>query len=164
MSQFKPGEIVNVRIQNARVADDDGRTVKVTYGDGRYLIPLADDTTNVTIERFAPDVQTGTVPAFPLPALDMPCDCTTEAAQKLRADEYIAWSAEELAAYEKFSADHDGEWDIHEKWKKSPTYRELIGRQPESPGEGCVECDWKQRKLTDAGRQVLDFMRVWGAK
>lgn len=54
MPTFSTGEIVNVTIKGARIAGDDGRIVKVTYGNGRYLIPLADDTTEVTIERIAP--------------------------------------------------------------------------------------------------------------
>ncbi len=65
MPTFKPGEIVNVTITDARVASDDGRTVEVTYGHGKYLIPLADDTVNVTIERTDTTPRTFAAPEEP---------------------------------------------------------------------------------------------------
>lgn len=102
--------------------------------------------------------------AITLPPLDMPCPyCTPEDAQKRMTADYNAWSAEETVAYDKFSASYQG-WSVTDAWANSTAYRELKLREPEMPGDGCGECDYKKRVLTDAGRQVLDFMRVWGAK
>ncbi|MFG1846701.1 hypothetical protein [Micromonospora carbonacea] len=108
--------------------------------------------------------QTSTVPAVTLPALDMPCPhCTPEDARKQMTADYNAWSDEETAAYEKFSASYQG-WSVTEAWESSPVYQELNLRKPELSGDGCVECDYKKRVLTDAGRQVLDFVREWAGK
>lgn len=103
--------------------------------------------------------------AFALPLLDRPCpDCTPEDAQKRKAAEYKAWSDEEQAAYEKFTAESTAQWGVAEDWMNSPIYRELKDREPEPAGVGCGECDCTQRVLTDAGRQLLAFMNTWGGK
>ncbi|MEV1013711.1 MULTISPECIES: hypothetical protein [unclassified Micromonospora] len=105
------------------------------------------------------------MPEIILPPLDMPCPhCATEEAHKRAAAEYKAWSDEEQAAYESFALTYDLSWGVADAWKNSPTYRELKDREPEPAGVGCVECDYTQRKLTDAGRQVLDFLHTWTSK
>jgi hypothetical protein len=105
------------------------------------------------------------MPEIVLPPLDKDCPhCTPEEVQKQKAAEFNAWNDEEQAAFRKFAATYTPEWGAHEAWKQTDTYYELRDREPEPAGVGCVECDWTQRVLTDAGRQVLDFVDRWRSK
>lgn len=100
--------------------------------------------------------------AITLPPLDQDCPhCTTPEAQRQRAADYMKWSKEEQDAYGAFSAAYKLPFEAHSAWKKTSAYRELMDREPDPAGVGCVECDWTKRVLTDAGRQVLDFVRRW---
>lgn len=97
-----------------------------------------------------------------LPDLDKPCpDCTPEEVQKRKAAEYQAWAAEEHEAFQRFDATYEPSWGAFDAWQSTDTYRELKDREPEPAGVGCVECDWRQRVLTEAGRQILEFLGRW---
>lgn len=98
-----------------------------------------------------------------LPELDRPCPhCTTDEAKDEREAACVAWNEAETAAYDKFVAEYSktNQWGQFEAWEQSPERREL-GYCPEPPGVGCVECDHTSRKLTDAGRELLAFMKRW---
>lgn len=103
-----------------------------------------------------------------LPPLDTDCEhCTGPAGEKAKHDNRAAWrqwDIQEQSAYDAFCAERESkgepEWMHHELWVTSPAYLTLLESQPEELADlGCVECDWTGKKITDAGRQVLDFLR-----
>lgn len=101
-----------------------------------------------------------------LVALDVPCPhCTGEAGVELRAAmaaDWKAWGEEETQLLDRWMRDRAARGlnalDF-ERWRRTDEYQALLARKPEMPGSGCVECDWTSVQLTDAGRELLAFLR-----
>jgi hypothetical protein len=102
-----------------------------------------------------------------LPPLDQPCPhCAGPQADAERAANRQAWrqwNTEEQGRYSEFAANFDrakncgGAWDA---FQRTDTYRDLLDRRPEDlPDVGCEECDYTGLVPTDAGEQVLAFVR-----
>lgn len=96
-----------------------------------------------------------------LPPLDEPCPhCTGPEAQAANAAArkvWAAWDHEESRAYRKFADANP--YAGYDQWKRTPEYRALAAREPEiAEHNGCVECDWIGRRMTAAGRAILDLL------
>ncbi len=97
-----------------------------------------------------------------LPALDMPCPHCTGTLNEAAADRRrLEWDKEMQDAYAAFVNSHPDQ-PVDKLWESSDVYRELYSREPDPAGVGCPECDYTSRKITQAGRDLLTFLRRHG--
>lgn len=90
-------------------------------------------------------------------ALDTECE-TCQGNGIVITPEWLEWDKAEREAEAQWKGAHPGE-----SWFGSDARRCWGEQQPDEAEMQCGDCDGKGRKLTDAGRVLLQFLRTYGA-